>query len=85
MLRLPTLVNVKNRVFLLACSVWVMRCTPLLCRAILRPFKYGCSHIDSKWGHVSLSFLWHNVQFGFWNLRGQKMFFFCGYPCIGRI
>ena len=52
---------------LLACSVWVMRCTALLWRAILRPFRYGCSHIDSKWGHVSLSLLWHSVQLGFWN------------------
>ena len=35
LLKLPTLVSVKNRVVLLACSVWVMRCTTLLCRAIL--------------------------------------------------
>ena len=31
--------------------------------------------MDSKCGHVSLSFLGHNVQLGFGNLRGQKMFF----------
>ena len=31
--------------------------------------------IYSKWGHVSLSFLWHSVQLGFGNLRGHKMFF----------
>ena len=61
-------------VCLLAGSVWVMRCTALLWRAILRPFRYGCSHIDNRWGHVSLSFLRHNVQLGFWYMRGQKMF-----------
>ena len=58
-----------------ACNVWVMRCIALLWRAILRPFRYGCSPIDSKWGHVSLSFLGHSVQLGFWNLRGWNIFF----------
>jgi hypothetical protein len=48
-------VNVKNRVFMWACSIWVMRCIALLCCAILRPFKYGCLHVDSRWGNVSLS------------------------------
>ena len=55
------LVNVKNRVFLLACNVRVMRCTTLLCLAILMPFKYGCSHVHRRWGHVPLSLPWHNV------------------------
>ena len=41
LLRLPTLVSVKNRVLLLACNVLVMTCTALLCCVILRPFKYG--------------------------------------------
>jgi hypothetical protein len=49
-LRLHALVNVKNRMFLLVCSVWVMRCIALLCRAIFRPLKYGCLHIDRSWG-----------------------------------
>jgi hypothetical protein len=62
LLRLPALVNVKNRVVLLACSVWVMRCTTLLSRAILRPFKYGFLHVDKRWGHVAMSLLWHNVS-----------------------
>ena len=53
-----------------------MRCTDLLWRAILKPFRFGCSHIDKKCGHVSMSFLWHNVQLGLLNLRGPKMFFF---------
>ena len=66
---------------LLACSVWVIRCTPLLCLAILSPFRYGCSHVDMMWGHVSLSLLWHRVQLGFWCVRGQKMFF----PMIAHI
>ena len=62
LLKLLALVNVKNLVFLLACSVWVIRWTALLCLVILSPFKYGCSHVDSKWGHVSLSLFWHSVQ-----------------------
>ena len=35
----PALVMVRNLVFLLACNVWVIRCTALLCLAILRPFR----------------------------------------------
>ena len=60
---------------LLACSVCVIRCTALLWRAILSPFRNGCSHVESRWGHVSLSFLWHSVQLGFWCVRGQNIFF----------
>ena len=40
LLRLLVLVSVKNRVFLLACNVWVMRCNALLCLAICRSFIY---------------------------------------------
>jgi hypothetical protein len=38
LLRCRALVSVKNRVFMLACIVWVMRCTALLCLVIPRPF-----------------------------------------------
>ena len=69
LLRLPTLVHVKNRVFLLACSVWVMRCIALLCHDNLRPFMYGFLHVDRRCGHVSLSLFWHSVQLGFWYMR----------------
>ena len=62
-------------VFLSACNVWAMRCTALLCRAILSPLRNGCSHVDSRWGHVSRSFLWHSVQLGFGCVIGQNMFF----------
>ena len=55
LLRLPALVNAKNRVFSLACNVWVIRCTALLCLSILRPSKYGCLHVDRRWGHTTLS------------------------------
>ena len=84
LLRVPALVSVKNFVFLLACSVWVIRWTALLCRAILSPLRYGCSHVDRRWGHVSLSFLWHSVQLGFWYWRGQNICFlwlpmYCAY------
>jgi hypothetical protein len=72
---LPTLVNLKNRVFLLACNVWVMRWAALLCHAMRMRFRYGCSHMDSRCGHVSLSLMRHSVQLGFWYLRGQNMFF----------
>ena len=51
------MINMQNWIFLLACNVWVMRCVALLCLAIRRPFKYRCSHVDSRWGHVSLSLL----------------------------
>jgi hypothetical protein len=57
LLRWPALTMVRNLVFLLACRVWVIRCTTLLCLAILSPFKHGCSHAESKWGHVSLVFV----------------------------
>ena len=61
-----------------------MRWTALLCLAILRPFRYGCSHVDSRWGQVSLSLRWHRVQLGFGCVRGQNMFFlwlpmYCAY------
>jgi hypothetical protein len=75
LLKWPAFVSVKNLVFLLACNVWVMRCSALLCRAILSPLRNGCSHVDSKWGHVSRSFLWHSVQLGFGCVIGQNMFF----------
>jgi hypothetical protein len=52
-----------------------MRWTALLCRAIMSPLRNGCSHVDSRWGHVSRSFLWHSVQLGFWCVIGQNMFF----------
>ena len=44
----PALTLVRNRVCLLACSVCVIKCTALLCLAIRSPFKYGCSHVDSR-------------------------------------
>ena len=68
------LVKVRNLVFLFACIVWEMRCTALLCLAILSPFRYGCSHVDSRWGHVSHLFLWHRVHLAFWCVRGHNMF-----------
>jgi hypothetical protein len=39
LLILPALVSVKKRVFLLACSVCVMRCTALSCLEILMPIR----------------------------------------------
>ena len=71
----PALAFVRNRVCLLACNVCVINCTALLCLAIRRPFRYGCSHVDSKWGHVSLSFLWQSVQLGLGCVRGQNILF----------
>ena len=53
LLKVHALVSVKNLVFLLACSVWVMRYNSLLCCAILMPFTYGCSQFDNRCGHVS--------------------------------
>ena len=79
LLRLHALVRVKSHVFLLACSVWVMRCTALLCLVILRHFRYEFSHIDRRWGHVSLSLLWM-LLFGMW---GAKIYFPRAYPCVG--
>ena len=57
LLTFPILISVKKRVFLFAWSVCVMRCTDLLCLAILRPLRYAFSHVDRRCGHVSLSFL----------------------------
>ena len=51
------LASLKNLVFLLAWSVWVMRCIALSCRATLRPFRYEFSHVERRCGHVSPSFL----------------------------
>ena len=53
--RWPALARVKKRVFLWACNARVMRCIALFCLAILSPFRYGCLHVDRRWGHVSLS------------------------------
>ena len=74
LLRLLALVRVKNMVFLFACSVLVMRWTALLCLAILSPFRYGCSHVDSRCDDMSRSFLWHSVQLGFWCVRPKYVF-----------
>jgi hypothetical protein len=52
----------------------MMRWTALLCCAILSPLRNGCSHVDSRWGHVSCSFLWHSVQLGFWCDRPKYVF-----------
>jgi hypothetical protein len=79
--RWHALVNVKNRVFLLVCNVRVMRCIALLCLAILKPFKYGCSNVERRWGHVSLSLRCHNVQLGFWCMRGQNIFLWFSIYC----
>ena len=62
--------HVMNLVFLFACGVWEMRCTAFLCLGTLSPFRYGCSHVDSRWGHVSCSFLWYSVHLGFRCVRG---------------
>jgi hypothetical protein len=61
-----------------------MRCIALLCCAILKPFKYGCSHVDSRWGHASPSLRWHSVQMGCLCVRGHNMVFkwlpmYCAY------
>ena len=55
--RCSTLASVKNWVFLWACNVCVMRCTALLCFAVLSPFKYGSTHVERRCGHVSLLFV----------------------------
>ena len=65
LLNLHVLVGVENRVFLLVCSIWVMRCIALLWHAILRPFISGFWHVDRRCCHVSMLLLWHNVQLGF--------------------
>ena len=48
LVRWPALVKVRNLVFLFACSVLAIRWIALLCLAILSPFRYGCSHVDSR-------------------------------------
>ena len=83
--RWHALVRVRNLVFLLAFSVWVMRCTALLCLAILSPFRYGCSHVDNRWGHVSRVFLWYSVHVRFLVCERPKYVLSCGCPCIGKI
>ena len=57
--------GMKNRVFLLACNIWVTKYTAFLCHAILKLFKYEFLHDDKRWGHVSLFLLCHNVHLGF--------------------
>jgi hypothetical protein len=68
------LISVKNRVNLLACNVWTIRCTTLLYMDILRPSRCWLSHVDRRWGHVSLSFLKQSIQLGLGWVKGQKMF-----------
>ena len=40
-------------------------------------------HVDSRCGLVLISRFGHNVQLGLGYVRGQKLFFFNGCPCIG--
>ena len=54
---MPVFVKVHNLVVLLVCSTCVIRRVALWCLAILNPFRYGCSEVDSRCGHVSLSLL----------------------------
>ena len=68
-------INVKNHVDLLASSVWAMRCTALLWPDILRPLMCWFSHVDRRWGHVSLAFWWQRVQWVFGWVRGHKIIF----------
>ena len=74
------LMRVKIRVNLVACSVWVMKCTAWLCLANLRPLRCWFLHKDRRWGHVSRSFLWHIVQLGLGWVRSQNMFLFYDFP-----
>ena len=71
LLKRHALVNVKNRVFLLACKVLVMRCIALLCLAILRPCMlirggamclYHCDDIVYNWA------------FGVWRARPKTKY-----------
>ena len=84
LLRLYSSVSVKNRIQLLACSVWAMRCIALLWRAILGPLCVGFHMLI---GGVAMCFC-HcfgtmcNWDFGMW---GAKIYFFYGFPCIGHI
>lgn len=50
-----TLMNVKNMVNMFASSVWDMRCTALLCMAILSHLIHWLVHVDRRCGHVLLS------------------------------
>lgn len=50
---------------LIDCSVCAIRCIAFLWRAIRSPFMWGCEHLESKCGHVSMTLLGHSVKFGF--------------------
>ena len=54
LLKFHAMISVRNLVNLLDCSVWTMRCTTLLWHDILRPFMREFSHVERRWGHVSL-------------------------------
>ena len=76
----------KNHVNLLAYSDWAMRCIALLWCDILRPFMCSCSHVDRRWGHMSLSLLRHIMLLGahgivgVWVGEGLEEFFFLWFP-----
>lgn len=44
------------------CTIWW---TTLLCQAMRRHFMFGCMQVDSRYGHVSMTWFGHNVQFQF--------------------
>ena len=88
MTKFHVLISVKNHVNLLAYSDWAMRCIALLWRDILRPFMCWFSHVDRRWGHMSLSLLGHIMLLGahgivgVWVGEGLEELFFYGFPCI---
>ena len=67
--------------FLFACSFLEMRWIALLCLAILSPFRYGCSHVDSKVGHVSRSFLWHSAVVHMLCFHSKLLYFVFAMVC----
>ena len=58
--------------------------TALLCLAILRPFRYGCSHDDIGEAKYLCHCIGIMCSWGL-DIRGAKLCFFCGCPCIVRI
>jgi hypothetical protein len=67
-------------VYTFDCSRLVNWWATTLYLAILRPLRNLLLHRESMCGQVSLSFIWHNVEFG---LAIRDFFYDC--PCIGRI
>ena len=54
--------------------MWVVWCTALMCRAKRIPFMCGWVQVESRCGHVSISWFGQSVQLGLGFVSSHNMF-----------